>query len=1797
MPVPKILKGRYETREVLGRGGMGVVYKGFDTVVKRDVALKTILDIADREALALFHKEYEVLASISHPNIVEIFDLGEYEEGQESVPYFVMPLLNGTTLDQIIRTASHRLTIERSVDIISQTCRGLQAAHEHGLVHRDMKPSNIFVMEDDSVRIIDFGVVHKSNHHTTKGLKGTLLYMSPELIEMKGISPLSDVFSLGVVAYETLTQRKPFDRGSQYDIIQAILHYVPPAASEINPAVSQTVSRVVHKAMAKQPYHRFSTVRELAETLQKALRNEPIEIFDPARIQPRIQRAGKAYDQGDYQFADEILRELEAEGHIDSAMSLLRRQIDVAVRQKRIQQLLESARTRLDEKEYPLALQKVQQILELEPDHSGALALKHSIETMHTEDKVEDWFRLVRQHIDNHAYSHARQALENVLQLNPSDTRARQIKAEIDQKEEDYLARRQEKEQLYQSAVDAWQRGEVSSALLKLERALDLDRQVPDSSGAGRSSNYQTFYNQVRSEHDLINTSYAEAQRYLTDREFSKALAICNDYLAKYPGNALFQALMFDVEERQRQELSRFIAVVDNQIEAEPDLDKRVNILKEALSRYPEEGHFEHSLRIMREKRDLVASIVAKAHLYEERGAFSEALGQWEILETIYDQYPGLKVETDRLIKRRLQQEKQESKAKVVSQVDRQLHLGNYATVLELLQKAAGEFPDDDELASLGNLARQGVERTAEAARLLERGQSACSQRRYEEGISLLRQARQLDEGNPAIRAALINSLVEKAQFVLDSDWRAAEDAVRQALELDPTNTQGKSLRTLAQDRKRNEFVGECVSRARQLQAGGDPLAALKEVEAALASYPEESRLTQLKATLKREIDEAHRRDTRRKSLDELGQIGQEAETVADLGAVQSLTGRLKVIAQRAAADPEVRSVAAGVEARLYDLVERLEREAAVPPPPEPGTTPGLPSLSAAAQPAAELEGQTMGFGGGKELAAGPPAVPPAASEQAELAEERTIIFRRGQALAGTPPTSPPAAPAAPVAAPPEATATEDQTLLFRGAKALREAVGQPAQAKPPASAATPSEAAPPALPPPPKPQPQATPPAPVPGPTAAKPAAAVPPGPPATPPARKRAAVQPKPPLVPPFVGPPGASDLEQTKIREAPRIEMLAPPEVQPVPKKAAPWLVVALVGILGAGLVGVGAYFGLKHMKLRAVGPTVSLEVRTSPPGAGLILNGESRGVSNLRLDLPPGTYNLKADLAGYQPQSTTLQVKVGAPASIDLTLQPLPNTFRLYTDLQAGSVHLDGNTVGELQDGQLVLDSVSPGKHSVSVSGRYGEAAVEFEADAGSVPTVSSPVVARELKVVVFSNLGSHGRLYASYGPIKANLDGQPVGDAGPAGLDLENLARGSHELLLGEGQDQRKLVIESGPAPALTAFLSSDRNVGTLVVVTGEDNVRVLIDGREFRRRTQRGQVRIPNLEVKTYNIRVVKDGYQLVEVQQAEVRKGGEVKVEFHLVPVPSVASLQLQGVLPGAQVVVDQKVLGSVRDDGVFSASGIAPGEHTIEIRKEQYRTKRIVRSFAAGETVKLGENEVALEAGLGVVHLSVSPADTQVTVARVGEAQSRPVRETTLNLPEGTYILKATAPSHAARSVTLHVAAGETKTVDLSLTAESKGDTSDWEQPESWSRDGNWLVRRGGGVALFRTTPTAGRFVMTLALRRGRRLQWVLNYTDDRNYVVFQTDKKTFYRSVVQNGVTKELARVPMGVDYKGYYTLQMRVTANAVTHEVFDGKGWVTIDSWTDPGRNLASGKFGLLAPGSEEIGVSNFAFYPQ
>src|ERR1017187_3591440 len=913
---PKRLAGRYEVREILGQGGMGLVYRAYDTVVRREVAVKTILDIPDPASLQLFYKECDVLASMSHPNIVEIFDIGEFEEEGKKKPYFVMPLLPGTTLDHFVRKSSHHLTVERTVEIISQTCRGLQAAHERGLVHRDLKPSNIFVMEDDSVKIIDFGVAHMADTHTTRAQKGTLLYMSPEQIQLKALSSASDIFSLSVVCYEALTGRHPFQRARADEVVEAILNQIPPPASDVNSAILQSISRVVHKGMAKQAWHRFTSARELGDTLGKALRNEPIEFFDPERTRPRLQRAIKALADGDLQFAGEILGEVEAEGHTNTDIGSLRRQLDNAVRRKTLGQLLDAARARFEEEEDPLALQKLQEALQIEPDNASALALKSKIENRRSEKQIENWYRLARQHIDNHAYPHAREALQNVLQMRPKEARALQLLAEVDRQEQEYKKLRQDKEQIHKAAMDAWQKGDVSSALAKLGVVLELDRKAPDSVNRESGARYQSFYNEVRSEHDAMNTAYAEARKHLSERNFAKAITTCQAYLAKYPTNAIFQALRYDIEEQQRQELSALIAQVDRQVEAEPDLDKRVSILREALEQHPGESHFERALRLVQDKRDLVNSIVARAHLHEEQAAFGDALNDWEILRTIYSQYPGLKFEVERLQKRRDQQSRIESRTQLIEQIDSCLHSSDYGRVFELLHGVAEEFPNDEELQELEKHAQQGVERKTEAQRLMAEGQELYGQQKAAEGIRLLRQAYELDENNPLARAVLANTLIEEAQTHVESDWREAEKLAKEAFELNPSHPMAKTLRTLILDQKRETFVGECVSQARKLQTSGDLSSALSRVEEALSSYPREMRLIQVRDAVQRDL-QTQRRQTRRRDLEELHRLESEADSATDADTKQSLGSKARALADKYLEDEEILSSANGLLQKL----------------------------------------------------------------------------------------------------------------------------------------------------------------------------------------------------------------------------------------------------------------------------------------------------------------------------------------------------------------------------------------------------------------------------------------------------------------------------------------------------------------------------------------------------------------------------------------------------------------------------------------------------------------------------------------------------------------------------------------------------------------------------------------------------------------------------------------------------------------------------------------------------------------
>lgn len=1600
----KKLAGRYEVREVLGQGGMGLVYRAYDTVIRREVAVKTILDLPDQASLQLFYKECDVLASMSHPNIVEIFDIGEFEEDGKKKPYFVMPLLPGTTLDHFVRQSSHRLTIERTVEIISQTCRGLQAAHERGLVHRDLKPSNIFVMEDDSVKIIDFGVAHMADAHTTRAQKGTLLYMSPEQIQLRPLSAASDIFSLSVVCYEALTGKHPFQRSRADEVVDAILNQSPPPASEVNPAISTAVSRVVHKGMAKLAWHRFATARELSDTLVKAQRGEHIDFFDPERTRPRLQRATKALADGDLQFAGEILGEVEAEGHMDADIGALRHQLDNAVRRKTLAQLLDAARARFEEEEDPLALQKLQEALQIEPDNATALALKSKIESRRSERQIENWYRLARQHIDNHAYAHAREALQNVLQLLPKEARALQLLADVDRQEQDYKKVRQEKEQIHRAAMEAWEKGDVSGALAKLGLVLELDRKAPDSVNRESGARYQSFYNEVRSEHDAMNTAYAEARKLLADHNFSKALSVCQTYLTKYPGNALFQSLRYDIEEQQRQDLSALIAQVDRQVEAEPDLGKRVSLLREALDQHPGESHFERALRLAQDKRDLVNSIVARAHLHEELGAFSDALNDWEILRTIYPQYPGLKFEIDRLQKRRDQQSRIESKTRLIEQIDSCLHAGDYERAFERLKDAADGLPGDEELQELQKRAQQGMKRKTEAQRLMAEGQELCSLQKSAEGIQLLRQAYDLNESDALPRAVLANALVEQAQTLVESDWRGAEKLIKEATDLNPSHPLAKTLRALISDQKREDFVGECVSQARKLQTSGDLTAALSRVEEGLSTYPREMRLLQIRDAVQRDL-EVQRRQARRRDLEELRRLGTEAESTIGGDAKRTLGARARELADRYIEDEEVRSSANG-------LLQKLN----------------LPGIAGKVSSAEESSAATLSFAA--------PSLDRSASEPVE--------------------PQPPAdkAPAPPVSA----------TSVFM------------------------APAAPEALPP------------------------------------RTGSVVPQGPKLAKPVKATPALRKVQPAAARGR------TPLDARIVLIGAASVVLILLV---------VALFFLLKH------NPSAQTPVAQTAPA----------------------------------------QVPVASP-------EPALPTIRLSSDSATGKVSFDDQLPSDLQDAQWTLDKLTPGDHTLKFDSPSGRFEADVTSAAGTLPSIKTPIAAKGVLAMLVSSMGDHVHVYSSDGSVKLSFDGQPPVNIPADGADIPSASTGAHELTVTYGGEEYKLAIEVESAPALTAFVESGQNVGTLVVVTGEDKASVMLNGKALPQQTQSGQLRIANLEPKEYTVRVAKPGYQDVPEQRIRIRKGQQGRLVFGLLPIPRMASLSIQGGPAGALVLVDQANAGTVKTDGTLQLSAITPGDHVIEIRKDRFRPKQFKKRFQAGSTVTLTAADLALEPAATELKISYSPFDAQVTLTRQGETPVKVNSGSSISVAPGSYTLTARMPDGFVRTAPLEVNAGQVRTLDLSL---APSGMSKWDNPAGWRQEEGVFVRKGGDYILYSLAPTTGTFVFSAMLTKGHRMQWVVNYTDSNNYDLFQIDDNNFYRTDVRNGQRVSEAKVPHKSEKKAFRTLQVHVSSTEIVSQIKVGDTWVALDRWTQTGTNLSSGKFGFYLPGGDQISVASFAHY--
>ncbi len=264
--------GHLRIVQEIGHGAMGRVWLAHDDVIKRNVAIKELLfpqgigEEDKREAIERFEREAQAAGSLSHPNIVTIFNVEE----AEGIPFIVMEYLEGATLAQVIQEGP--MTVPRSTGILAQLCDALSYAHAHQVVHRDIKPENIFLLFDGRLKVTDFGIARVLGTSTVTQIgtvMGTPGYMSPEQVKGERVDWRTDIFSTGVLLYEMLTGRNPFEADTPTSVMYKVVHEEPPPLSAINPDLPPHLQEVIARACAKDREARYQDALEIKRDLEE----------------------------------------------------------------------------------------------------------------------------------------------------------------------------------------------------------------------------------------------------------------------------------------------------------------------------------------------------------------------------------------------------------------------------------------------------------------------------------------------------------------------------------------------------------------------------------------------------------------------------------------------------------------------------------------------------------------------------------------------------------------------------------------------------------------------------------------------------------------------------------------------------------------------------------------------------------------------------------------------------------------------------------------------------------------------------------------------------------------------------------------------------------------------------------------------------------------------------------------------------------------------------------------------------------------------------------------------------------------------------------------------------------------------------------------------------------------------------------------------------------------------------------------------------------------------------------------
>ncbi len=735
--------GKFEVVDTLGKGGMGVVYKATDPRIGRLVAIKMMTgNFAENpDLLQRFYREAQATGQLQHPNIVTVYDVSE----QDGQPYIVMQFLEGEALDKMI-TARKQMSLIEKLDIIIQVCNGLQYAHQHGIVHRDIKPANVLVQGDGTIKIVDFGIARLGDASLTRTgqLIGTLYYMSPEQINAKLVDRRSDIWSTGVMLYELLTYSLPFESSDTASLLLKIINEPPPPLSRYLENIPPELEETILRALAKDRDDRYATAEDLA--------------FDLSRVQEKLKRllidaqviqAKALLEKRELARAKELLLQvLRLESHHTMAKDLLAEVQQLLQKQQRseqVQQLRSHAEEAFSQEDFIAALSSLDQAISLDKTNAELLNFRGLVqESKAKKEKVREALRRAESAHQSGNLESAIKFLEEVLQIDPSNTQARAMHTAVAAE-----AAEQERAQKIQGLLDR-ARKEISSrrfsdAFIILEEAKQVDPNAPEVASL---INLATSGREQERRRRELQEATAQIEDALNSDDFARALSVADVVLQKFPNDTGLLKLKA-MAEKQRDAGAKKRFVEEQLTGARKLLDagkarEAQTQLEKAAKKAPGDARLASLLSFVRETLERQEQEEEKSHALQEA---KEALRRKDYdaavrtLETAQAQFEGSQDVADLLAFAREEATSFRRRRKVDAtseEAQKLISEGEYERAIAVLEGALKETQDEELNLLLTQAQRHAQDERTKIDTALGKARRLMEGRKFEEAVGLL---------------------------------------------------------------------------------------------------------------------------------------------------------------------------------------------------------------------------------------------------------------------------------------------------------------------------------------------------------------------------------------------------------------------------------------------------------------------------------------------------------------------------------------------------------------------------------------------------------------------------------------------------------------------------------------------------------------------------------------------------------------------------------------------------------------------------------------------------------------------------------------------------------------------------------------------------------------------------------------------------------------------------------------------------------------------------------------------------